>query len=83
MVKSGIGLVVMATNFQNYLVKIIFLLHLSIYLWRHIVIVIVFSQRGNAISTQIYGINSLTGNQSKGKKLTQPENKTNENIWYW
>ena len=39
--------------------------------WRPIVLIIIFSQRGNAISTQVYGENSLTGNPSKEKKINQ------------
>lgn len=66
-VKSGILLFVMTANFQSCLDKVnMFLL----IFWRPTVLIIIFSQRGNAISTQVYGENSLPGNPSKEKKIT-------------
>lgn len=68
MVKSGILLFVKTINFQNCLDKVnMFLL----IFWRPTVLVIIFSQRVNAIRTQVYGENGHTGNPSKEKKINQ------------
>lgn len=68
MVKSGILLFVKTINFQNCLDKVNMFLFIF---WRPTVLVIIFSQRVNAISTQVYGENSHTGNPNKEKKINQ------------